>query len=239
MDRIAQTLKEIIDRKGLNILTDSPYEVYKELLSETDKKTAVLVFHTLLMDIPDLVKNKKIIGKEELSKLIQKECFIKKGVSDSLSDMYLSLYSNDNQGSWNNRKLHGLKSFLNQEWEVEWNGSAEWDGGQVYVACDYHATIVIASDEGNLKDSKLDQMLLKNPFLEDEAIADYFQESLFDYLDGEFEEYCTCDDYYPPVGEDFEAESYTEEWCKEHGFELVSFDGEGSTGDYEPKSSRW
>lgn len=105
--------------------------------------------------------------------------------------------------------------------------------------CEFHATITIAPIEDRINEAALDKMLSKNPFLSDEEIAMYFQDSLLDYPDRKFEDYCSSDDYYQPTGEDFEAESYTEDWCKDHGFELLSFEGDGSTGDYEPKHRRW
>ena len=241
MNNIAAKLKEIIDKEGPNVLLDSPYEVYLELLNNgtADRKTAAAILHTFLMDIPGLLADNGEHSLEGISKAIQRECFFRKNISDRIAEVYISLYSKENAGSWNSRQLAGLKSFMEQEWEIEWDGNAKWDGGQGYVECDYHATINIAPIEGKINDSTLDRMLRKNPFLSDEFIAEYFQDSLFAYLDSEFEEYCTCDDYYPPVGEDFEAESYAEDWCKDHGFELISFDGEGSTGDYEPKGDRW
>ena len=49
------------------------------------------------------------------------------------------------------------------------------------------------------------------------------------------EEYCTDDDYYPPVVEDFEIEYHVQEWCKKNGFEFISCDGDGEEGEYEPK----
>lgn len=53
----------------------------------------------------------------------------------------------------------------------------------------------------------------------------------------EFEEYCTEDDYYPPVVVDFGSnmEYALPEWSKENGFEFVSWEGDGDDGGYEPK----
>lgn len=241
MNDIAARLKKIIDKEGPDAIISAPYKVYQELLKsgKADKKTAAAMLHTFVMEIPKHLSDKEEHSLEEISKAIQRECFLKKSASDSVAEVYLSLYTKENGDAWDNRRLSGLKSFLEQDWEIEWDGEAQWDGGQVYVDCDYHATIVIAPIEEKINDPTLDRMLKKNPFLGDDVIAEYFQESLLAYLNKEFEEYCTCDDYYPPVGEDFEAESYTKDWCRDHGFELVSFDGEGSTGDYEPKSRRW
>lgn len=64
------------------------------------------------------------------------------------------------------------------------------------------------------------------------------QGGLAAFLDDEFEEYCTEDDYYQPVVEDFQIDYYVAEWCKIKGFEMVSCDGEGDDGGYEPKFLR-
>ena len=57
--------------------------------------------------------------------------------------------------------------------------------------------------------------------------------------DQEFDDYCTEDDYYQPVVEDFEAEEYAREWAEERNIKLVSFEGEGSGRGFEPKQRRW
>ena len=65
-------------------------------------------------------------------------------------------------------------------------------------------------------------------------------ESIREYLDNKFEEYCTEDDYYQPVVEDFDIDYRVSEWSKENGFEVVSCDGNGENSGYEPKfRSRW
>ena len=67
-----------------------------------------------------------------------------------------------------------------------------------------------------------------------EAIRDFYERKIKEHLDYEFKEYCMEDDYYQPVVEDFDCEYYLEKWCKEQGFRLISCNGEGSDGGYEP-----
>lgn len=64
-----------------------------------------------------------------------------------------------------------------------------------------------------------------------------FTKRLQEYLDYEFEEYCTEDDYYQPVVEDFGSnlEYDLKQWSKKNGFEYVSCEGDGDDGGYEPK----
>lgn len=87
------------------------------------------------------------------------------------------------------------------------------------------------------EDKALAQQLQKNPFMTKEAIHDLFTKRLHEYLDHKFEYYCTCEDYYQPVVEDFGSnlEYDLPKWCKENGFEYVSFEGDGEDDGYEPK----
>lgn len=85
-----------------------------------------------------------------------------------------------------------------------------------------------------MKDNGLNHLLSNNPFLDEERIGDYFCKKLINYLDKELQAYCESDDYYPPVGDDFDAEGCIETWCYKNGFSLLSFNGVGETDGYEP-----
>lgn len=71
-----------------------------------------------------------------------------------------------------------------------------------------------------------------------EAIHQYFENKLGEYLDIEFEECCTCDDYYWSTAEDFYIDSLFSGWCEKYGFEMISCDGGGGDEGYEPKIMR-
>ena len=81
----------------------------------------------------------------------------------------------------------------------------------------------------------MQKLLKQNPFMTKESIYKFYEKKLIECLDSEFEEYCTCDGYYEPVVEDFGLTYDVEHWCKENGFEVVSCEGDGSDGRYEPK----
>ena len=115
-----------------------------------------------------------------------------------------------------------------------------WDAGNGTVDCHYEAAIILMPTEAIASDKELASQLKKNPFMAKEAIYDLFAKRLKEYLDREFEEYCTEDDYYQPVVEDYGSnlEYDLAEWCKENGFEFVSFEGDGGDDGYEPKYPR-
>ena len=81
-----------------------------------------------------------------------------------------------------------------------------------------------------IQNKDLQKLLKKNPFMTKESIYAFYEKKLKKYLDPEFEEYCTCDDYYEPVVEAFELTYDVEHWCKENGFEVISYEGDGSDG---------
>ena len=58
-------------------------------------------------------------------------------------------------------------------------------------------------NESISKDKELSKLLQRNPFMTKQVIHDLFEDRLRERLDFEFEDYCTCDDYYQSVVEDF------------------------------------
>mgnify|MGYP006906617628 CR=1 FL=1 len=85
------------------------------------------------------------------------------------------------------------------------------------------------------------KLLEKNPFTTADKIYDCFSKRMSKALDEDFEEYVTCEDYYPPVMEDYymNGEEALKECCGKLGLEVVSFDCDGSMSDFEPDYTRW
>ena len=237
-EKIIEKLKAIMEQNGPDYLTDEPYEVYRELLrgADTDKKTAALILYGLVNGVTDEAgpDGDPVL----LSKAIQRRCGLNKKTADRLAAIFLALYSKENEQDWKAKNRAGLAQFLREEMFCTWKGSAVWDEGNGTVDCYYRADLILSPSEAVAGDQKLTQMLKKNPFMTKEAIRQYFEKDLFRYLDSQFEEYCICDDYYQPVAEDFEIDYYASEWCGKHGFELVSCEGGGGDGGYEPKLRR-
>ena len=113
-----------------------------------------------------------------------------------------------------------------------------WDAGNGTVDCFYDATVVLRPTKVAGNNKELKKRLKENPFLTEKIICQFFEKDLREYLDSEFEEYCTCDDYYQPVVEDFELEYRIKEWCAKNGFSIISCEGDGGDGGYEPKFRR-
>ena len=234
-EEAATKLKDIIDRNGPSYLVDEPYKTFQELRESgvVDCKTAAAILHFLVSDAAGEVVQGA--SRESASKAIQAKCCLKKGMADTLADIFLSLYSPTNAAEWDDKELKGLEEFLVGGFSCIWKGFAVWDAGNGTVDCHYRAEITLLPNGAFVVRGKLKQMLAKNPFAETAIIQAYFEKDLQAYLDGIFREYCECDDYYQPVVEDFEIEAWTKDWCKENGFDIVSCDGDGYDNGYDPK----
>jgi len=238
-NEITDKLKETIDNNGPDYLSDNPYQVFKILVNSmtADIKIAGAIFcvlvnnlHMHAMDLNDA---------ESFSDEIKKTCGFNKKISDLSANVFIELYSDKNKENWKEKLNEGMKEFLEDEIKLEWEGFSVWKTYNGSVDCHYNAEIVFKPTLNILQCSKIKKSLDKNPFMKKEEFLKFFKKSLKDQLDTDFEEYCTCDDYYEPTAEDFEADYYASEWCSKNGFELISCDGDGYTDDYEPDYRRY
>lgn len=115
-------------------------------------------------------------------------------------------------------------------------GSADASNGT--VDCNYEAHIVLKPTDGVRENDVLKQLLCRNPSANGEVIRIFFVKRLCGFLDDEFEEYYSEDDYYQPVVEDFELEYRVKNWCGQNGFDFVSCEGHGDDDGYVPKFRR-
>ena len=81
--------------------------------------------------------------------------------------------------------------------------------------------------------SHLADILSRNPYISADSIFEILSSELDDVLNKDYKYYAEADDYYPPVGEDFEFDYRVEEFCKKCGLEVISCEYDGSTSNYE------
>lgn len=237
LESMVECLKGMIDNNGSSYLVDEPYEVYKALVisGKADRKTASAMLHFLVSQTLEYINPD--YDAEELSKVIRRECSLNKRMADRIAITMYTLYSGENKKKWKSNELRGLKQFLSEQFICTWKGFAVWDEGNGTVDCRYEARIILVPTKDISIDSELSQHLKKNSFMKKEAIHDLFEKRLKEYLDYQFEEYCTEDDYYQPVVEDYgiNLEYDLKKWCEENRFEFVSVEGDGGDDGYEPK----
>ena len=238
VETVISSLKGMIDRNGPHHLTNEPYQVYEELKEsgKTDRKTAGAILLFLVNGMMDELDCDKDF--DSLCKEIQKKCCFNKKMAEKLSTIFLSLYSIANKEEWKNRKLEGLSQFLKMNFSCIWDGLSIWQTEGGSVDCHYEAEMILRPIDPDCIGKKLSDLLNKNPFMTREAITDFYENNIRNWLDEEFERYCTCEDYYQPVVEDFEFDYYLAEWCRKNGFEIVSYEGDGHDDGYEPSFTR-
>jgi len=228
IEDIVKALKEMVDKNGPNYLADEPFQVYTELIGSgnTDRKTAAALLHLLTSGL--LKTTDPGYDAELLSESIRRECSINKRMADRLAIILYTLYSKDNKREWHCKEKEGLTQFLNEVFLYDWKGLVVWDAGNGTVDCHYEARIILKPTKAVSEDKELSKLLAKNPFTTKEAIYDLNTKRLREYLDYEFEDYCTEDDYYQPVVEDFGSnlEYALKSWSEENGFEYVSCEGD-------------
>ena len=237
IEDIVKALKEMVDKNGPNYLADEPFQVYTELIGSgnTDRKTAAALLHLLASGL--LETTDPGYDAELLSESIRRECSINKRMADRLAIILYTLYSQDNKREWHCKEKEGLTQFLNEDFLYDWKGFVVWDAGNGTVDCHYEARIILNPTKAVSEDKELSKLIAKNSFTTKEAIYDLFTKRLREYLDYEFEDYCTEDDYYQPVVEDFGSnlEYALKSWSEENGFEYVSCEGDGDDEGYDPK----
>ena len=238
VETVISSLKGMIDRNGPHHLTNEPYQVYEELKESgiTDGKTAGAILLFLVNGMMDELN--RDIDFDSLCKEIQKKCCFNKKMAEKLSTIFLSLYSIANKEEWKNRKLEGLSQFLKMNFSCIWDGLSIWQTEGGSVDCHYEAEMILRPIDPDCIGKKLSDLLNKNPFMTREAITDFYENDIRNWLDEEFERYCTCEDYYQPVVEDFEFDYYLAEWCRKNGFEIVSYESDGHDDGYEPSFTR-
>ena len=228
------TLKYLIDVNGPNFLRDHPYEVYQKLLGTptTDDKTSRAILFALVSNIDKIALQER--DYLTLSSIIQNDCDLKKKTSDKLAQIFLELYSDENIKEWKDNNLSGWKDFVVQNLKVDWEGCSVWSYRGGSVTCHYNAKIALKPLENIQPSEELLEELKKNPFMDSYDIGRFYQDSLTKYLDDDFDEYVSADDYYEPVVEDFGVDYAVKDWCKKNGFEMISSEGSGHDDGYDP-----
>ncbi len=226
-ERIVEILKGLIEKNGPEYIKTHPFESYKALMesSYVDRQTAGGVLLCILNGvIEDILPD---TSEKELAGIISQECAFSATMATRLSSLFLTLYSSENLAIWSRNERKGVRDFLSHNVEFSWEGFSTWEVQNIYVECHFDASFVLKPSSLTAEDKGLCMLTDKNPFITCDEIKCYFEESMQEYLNGEFDWYCTAEEYYEPTPQDFECESYLSEWCKKHGFEIVYYEGKG------------
>ena len=242
---LADYLKKIVEQNGNDYLGENAYGIYRQLLEK--KSVSPLSARMLLLALLSEVHQKslELVMADAISQHIEECCCLNRDMAGFLASIFAEVYSEANQEKWRKKAGTGLKKFCRKEWEFVWEGESKWraGGGSVDCFCNAKATVKVVNPQQVADDLKA--MLAKNPLLSEKEIFAHYQDELCDQLDSDFDDYCTSDKYYEPVVEDYTGnyEYVVKEFCQKHGMELMEFECNGGSTDFEPdddyRSGRW
>ncbi len=222
-------LKDLISQKGYDYIYDNAHSVYKALLKEGIERRIADV--TLFALVSETARDNKTNIREE----VENKLFLNEEMSTVVSDIFSTLYDTKSLSKMKKEEFKGLEEFLKGEWEIKSSGEATWQyrrSTRTDYSYTYKMTIKVV--DRALVEKDLKDKLRENPFLKAEDIRSYYENEIDGIICGEFEDYCTCDDYYPPVVEDFPDNIYYEmdKFLPEHGLERIDDDYDYYEGDF-------
>lgn len=232
---IADRLKKLVDANGLQYLEDHAYELYESMKEEKlldDVYARVLLICLLSADYKNFERGK--LEKTALSSSIQRSCALREDVSDQMADVFMRLFDEKNFTKWEEKQYSGLWKFCEEEWTFPWEGFSVWYGGHVHVNCRASASALVRIIDSSKVELDNEKLLKQNPFITAEKIFETYKNRLAEKIDSDFEYYCTCDDDYPPVTEDYwgNYEELVKEFCLKHGMELIDYEFTGASSNY-------
>jgi len=234
---ISDYLVNIITTKGQEYLQTASYKIYLELIEKKIASSlyARMMLLTLLSGIQ--VKATELSNDvQALSLDIQKTCCLNSEMGTALAEVYSQIFSAENQTKWQKKTEAGFRSFCRKIWQLSWEDECVWKYPGGHMDCSGSGTATVKVIAPDIVKQEMQNHLAQNPFLTADEISAYFNDVLAQSLDSEFEEYCTDDDYYPPVVEDFRDnfDDVVNKFCSKFGLELVASDFDGYLSDYEP-----
>ncbi len=231
-NEIISYLKDTILQKGALYLQENAFEVYEGL--ETEQRIRVAVLSCLLNGISEF-SLKDNVQYEDMFKYIQANCLLNEETTTYMTNIFLEVFSSDSKKEYDTNKEKGFEEFCNKEHEIYVECWTCWYIQAVHVNCSFNANICFKiADKEKVRKDNLD-LIQKNPYLTCDYFYEKYKEEMTEKLEEDFKEYCHSDDYYEPCCEDYisNGECLIESYCAKHGLELVSFEGDGETSDYE------
>lgn len=226
--KTADILKELTAERGYDYIYDEAYSVHKTLIKRgIDKRIANVILYALLEEVGR--ENKGDIERE-----VDEKLNLKKKKSSLIAEIFSTLYDEENIKKMKDDEYKGLEEFLSSSWQITSGGEATWQyKGGSKTDYSYTYTMTINVFDRDVVKKEMGEKLKKNPFLKAEEIRSYYEKEIDSIIMEDFEDYCTCDDYYPPVVEDFYSniEYDMREYLPMHGLEMTDDEYECDEGD--------
>lgn len=221
-------LRELISEKGYDYIYNDAYSVHQTLIDEgIDKRICDVTLYAL-------VSGTARDNKSDIEDEVYFNLYLKNKMADAVLEIFSSLYDERILSSMKKEEYKGLREFLSKEWDIKSSGSATWryKGGSS-TDYSYTFTMTVRVIDKDIVKKEMEKKLSRNPFLKAEDIRLYYEKMIDEFIFSNFDEYCTSDDYYPPVVEDFfsEIDDDLDEVLSDHGLEMIDDDYNYREGD--------
>ena len=228
-EKIILELRSMIENEGYNYIYDHPYDVYKTLKAnkEIDDDLASIMLYALVSNAGKNKKNANTIKTD-----IDKKLFLNQEMKAGVFNIIFSLFCKESMNELKEKEYKGVDEFCAGQWEISMEGSSTWCGNHHSVFKDYWFKwkLTIKVKDRTKVEQKFKKELKKNPFLDATSILAVYEKEMDDYFVDDFNDYCTCEEYYEPWVEDFSDRiSDIESMLEKYGLELI--DDEYSCGD--------
>ena len=225
----------LINAEGPAFPAKHPAELLKKLVQELgDEPIVGALYYSCLCEI-FAEAAKKSTSLEGLTALIQKRCAFKKAFAGALAAILMEVYSPDNLSHLKKTKGAAFEDLCRMEsWSFVWDGEAEWTCSSGFVGCSGHGEAELRVADRKKLLGLLEKALPNFAYCSVEEIEEAIAKKLREDLDGEFEEYCTEDDYYEPVVEDYDFGYDVKDFCRKYGLEVIDFTYTGGDEGFEP-----
>ncbi|MBO4335226.1 MAG: hypothetical protein J5846_05265 [Desulfovibrio sp.] len=234
---IVEDVTKIIVAHGLSFLESQAWTVYTTLLHNNHSQVlAQHILVSLAAKIPTELlsllpakgqsgasENTKI-EHQELIKILTEKCFLNAEATSMLADFYTELFAPKTFAALKKQKGKGFQDFCKKNHEFEWEGSATWVT-KFKTSFEYTANMTViykVEDKSKVK-AAVSDLILENPYIAEEDLAEYFEKYLQEMLDDTFCDYINGDDYYEPVLDEycFNVEDEINEFLSKYGLALV------------------
>ena len=243
-DASVEALRQLIDKESIDKLKREPGTIYHRLSKNKSvgSYTARMIYMAMLAD-PIWFIEKNSSEPSKLTEYIYRECGFRKAEAEKIADIFSQVFSQEHIAEWDSKKGEGFRELCSGELQIHVeNENSAWHHGGVHVDCSFEAFVTFRIKEQRTARKALAGIIDTDPYVSSQKLTEYLEKQLQDELDADFEDYCTEDDYYPPVPEDYDdnfKEYVLKPFCEKYGLKCIDYSGQGDGADSYIRNDPW
>ncbi len=231
-EKVISVFRSLIKNEGYNYIYDHPFDAYKVLIDDKDidDDIASIMLYVL---VSKAGKNKKNANTIKID--INKKLFLQEEMKAIVFNIIFSLFNKESMSELKAGEYKGVDEFCAGQWGISMEGSSTWCGNHHSVYKDYWFkwNLIIKVKNRTKVEQMFQKELKKNPFLDANTLLATYEKEMDDHFVDDFDNYCTCEEYYEPFVEDFDDRiSEIESMLEKYGLELIEDEYTCGESDY-------